>query len=62
MKANALGWLEVVAWDRGRGILIFWINGELHNLEKIIIVALTARELNFDEFKLGGGGCIRSTQ
>jgi hypothetical protein len=25
---------EVDAWDKGRGILIFWINVELHNFEK----------------------------
>jgi hypothetical protein len=34
---------ETVAWDRGRGILIFWINAD-YNLEKYILVALTARD------------------
>jgi hypothetical protein len=34
MKVKTLEWLEIVGADRGRGILIFWINAELHNLEK----------------------------
>jgi hypothetical protein len=33
VKIKTLGQLEAVAWDRGRGILVFWINGELYNLE-----------------------------
>jgi hypothetical protein len=47
MKAKKLERLDAVAWDRGRGGLISWINAELHNLE-------TAMGLNFGEFKSGG--------
>jgi hypothetical protein len=34
MTMKTLVLLEAVAWDRGRGILIFWINVEMHDLEK----------------------------
>jgi hypothetical protein len=33
VKMKISGWLAV-AWDRGREILIIWINVELHNLRK----------------------------
>jgi hypothetical protein len=45
VKVNALGLLEVAASDKGRGILISELMST-YNLEKIILVALTARELN----------------
>jgi hypothetical protein len=41
VEVKTLGWLEAVAWDRGRGILVFWNNVELCSLEKNILVALT---------------------
>jgi hypothetical protein len=53
VKVNASGWLEAVARDRGRGIFISDLTST-YNLGEIILVALTARELNFDEFKMGG--------
>jgi hypothetical protein len=31
MKAKWLRWLKSLAWDRGRGIVILWINCEMHN-------------------------------
>jgi hypothetical protein len=33
MKVKTSGWSEEMAWDLGCGILILWINLELHNLE-----------------------------
>jgi hypothetical protein len=42
---KTLWWLEAVTWDRGRGILVFWINGELHNLRKLIWWPLEYRNL-----------------
>jgi hypothetical protein len=30
VKVKALEWLEAMVWDKGRGILIFWINVELY--------------------------------
>jgi hypothetical protein len=36
VKVKGLRWLEAVASERGRGILVFSMNVELHNLRKII--------------------------
>jgi hypothetical protein len=49
VKGKALEWLEAVAWERARGALI----SELV-FTYIILVILTARKRNFDEFKSGG--------
>jgi hypothetical protein len=32
VKVKKLEWLETVAWDRGRGIVTFWVSAELDNL------------------------------
>jgi hypothetical protein len=54
VRVKPLGRLEAVAWwDRGRGILVFWINIDVQ-FGKVILVALTVKKLNFDDFKSGG--------
>jgi hypothetical protein len=42
VKVKMLGWSEAVAWDRGRGVSVFWIDGELL--------------YNLVAFTTGGGG------
>lgn len=45
-------WFETLAWDKGRGVFIFWINNKVCNLDKNL-VALTEEGFNSDEFEAG---------
>jgi hypothetical protein len=46
MKMKTLEWLEVVAWDKARGIFVSWISVELCKFGKIIWWSFQERGLN----------------
>jgi hypothetical protein len=60
VKMKMLEWLEVAAWEGGRGILIYWINFELYNLEKYIFDGFGTKGLHLDKFKSAGLHEIRA--